>query len=202
MELGLLTVPGYHGSEDDHWQSWLEREFPSARRVSRIDWESPVLHTWAKEIIRALDESPQPCILISHSFGCLASALAIARRPQRVAGAIFVAPADPERFTLLGFRGAGRERDPTIAPFLPERSLGTPGYLIGSENDPWLALEEGYGWARRWKLGFINAGHAGHINVASGHGRWPWIHALTFSMHQRLSRFHAANERALSRKAS
>ena len=37
----LVTVPGLHGSEEAHWQTWLERQFAHSLRVEQADWEAP-----------------------------------------------------------------------------------------------------------------------------------------------------------------
>lgn len=182
MSFNILIVPGYHGSGEAHWQSWLEGELPQARRVSGIDWEQPVLHAWSKAIVQELDRSPYPTIIVAHSFGCLASALAIAQRPQSVAGAILVAPADPERFGLFGARTEQDRNDASIAPYLPGSELNTLGLIIGSANDPWMKLQHGYAWAKRWGMAFHNAGQVGHINIESGFGPWPLIKVLTQSL--------------------
>ena len=42
MSYRVLIVPGFHGSGEAHWQTWLEQELPNADRVRGIDWESPV----------------------------------------------------------------------------------------------------------------------------------------------------------------
>jgi len=36
----LVTVPGLHGSEGAHWQTWLERQLPKSRRVDQDDWDA------------------------------------------------------------------------------------------------------------------------------------------------------------------
>lgn len=182
MSFNILIVPGYHGSGEAHWQTWLEGELPGAHRVTGIDWEQPVLHAWRKSIIRALDSSPKQTVIVAHSFGCLASALAIAQRPQSVAGAILVAPADPERFGLFGARIEQHSASASIAQYLPGSALNTLGLVIGSENDPWMKLQHAYAWATRWGMTLYNAGHAGHINVESGFGPWPLIKLLTKSL--------------------
>src|SRR5690606_41076354 len=115
MTSDILIVPGYHGSGEAHWQTWLERELPSARRVSGIDWGQPVLHNWARSIMHDLDSIARPTIIVAHSFGCLATALAVSQRPLQVAGVILVAPADPDRFTLLGARRHQLVQNPGIA---------------------------------------------------------------------------------------
>jgi len=182
MTLNILIVPGYRGSGEAHWQSWLESQMPEAKRVQGIDWDKPIVHNWAKEIVRTLDENPEPTIIIAHSFGCLASAMAIANRPQQVVGAILVAPANPERFGLFGARDEQNKQVPSIAQYLPVNTLNTCGLIIGSQNDPWMKLEHAYAWSQRWKLGFFDAGAVGHINVESGFGPWPLIKTFTLSL--------------------
>ncbi|MGD8175776.1 RBBP9/YdeN family alpha/beta hydrolase [Marinimicrobium sp. ARAG 43.8] len=178
MPYDVIVVPGFRGSEPEHWQSWLQEELPGARRVSRVDWHNPTLYHWTTQVVRAIDESENPVILVAHSFGSLVSTLAIRNRRQRVAGAFLVAPADPERFGLFGVRSANRELEASIARYLPDSALGVPGTVIASENDPWMKLPHAYAWARRWGLNFHNAGKVGHINVDSGHGPWPLIKEL------------------------
>ena len=73
MSTNVLIVPGYHGSGDAHWQSWLQTQLPQARRVTGIDWEKPALHPWADAVINDLDKHPDPSIIVAHSFGCLVS---------------------------------------------------------------------------------------------------------------------------------
>ncbi|CAG9197620.1 alpha/beta hydrolase [Burkholderia vietnamiensis] len=51
----LVTVPGLHGSEGAHWQSWLERQFARSLRVEQADWDAPDLVRWAQSV-RALLE--------------------------------------------------------------------------------------------------------------------------------------------------
>jgi uncharacterized protein len=181
-EVNLLIVPGFHGSGDAHWQTWLEAEQPNARRVAGIDWERPVVADWANAIAQTLDEVSGPTVIVAHSFGCLASALAIASRPNLSLGALFVAPARPERFTRSGVREDTDARFPSIAADLPDGSLNIPGLVVGSRNDPWMKLQHAYAWSRRWSLAFHDAGEVGHINVESGFGPWPWVKFIAESL--------------------
>lgn len=183
----VLVVPGYHGSGPDHWQSWLETRLPEAQRVSGIDWEQPVLADWALAIRDDIDSANSAVWIVAHSFGCLASIVAIADRAEKVAGAILVAPADPDRFSPLGTRDASKfERKSaalsSVKSLLPDRPLPVMGLVVGSRNDPWMSHEEAREWARRWGFAFYDAGDAGHINVESGHGPWPQIENLLQSM--------------------
>lgn len=181
MRHTVLIVPGYRGSGPGHWQSWLEGELPETRRVTGIDWDEPLLARWAGEVRREIDAAPGAVWLVAHSFGCLASVVAAADRPQRVAGLLLVAPADPERFELLGVR-ADPQRSAGVGRFLPQSAFSCPSILVASRNDPWLKPEAARTWAERWGSRLIDVGDAGHVNVESGHGPWP----LALSLLQQL----------------
>jgi uncharacterized protein len=160
----LVTVPGLHGSEGAHWQSWLERQFARSLRVEQADWEAPDLARWAQSVNDLLGEQRGPFVLAAHSFGCLAAAHALQRHAQRassadVVGVLFVAPASPRKFAFAGAFEATR--------------LTVPSILVGSETDPWMPLEEARELAQRFGSAFVNFGDAGHINTAAGFGPWP-----------------------------
>lgn len=183
MRHTTVIVPGLHGSGPEHWQSWLEAEEPGARRVSGIDWESPNLARWAAEVRREIDHAPGAVWLLAHSFGCLASVVAAADRPEKVAGALLVAPADPERFSPFGLRDNNRPgHSDSLAPWLPRTLLGLPSIVVASSNDPWVKLTVAAYWADQWGSRLLNVGFAGHINVDSGFGPWPRVLALLRAM--------------------
>lgn len=186
MNSRVLIVPGFQGSGPGHWQTWLESVTPVSRRVRGINWHQPVLHRWARAILREINDSPQRVIIVAHSFGCLATAAALAKSTNNVAAAVLVAPADPQRFTLSGVRLKDSGL-PGIAPALPKVSLNSVGFVISSEDDPWMLQADALEWAKRWQLGFVNAGKVGHINVDSGHGPWPWIKQMITAVDFRVS---------------
>jgi predicted alpha/beta hydrolase family esterase len=172
----VLIIPGYHGSGPEHWQSWLERELPTATRVTGIDWNLPVLADWALRVRETLARAPQPLRIVAHSFGCLAAVVAAADRPDQVADLILVAPADPERFDFTGLRQEQAPADqPSLSAALPLRGLQVRGHLVYSSNDPWLAPATARSLAATWQLEAHDAGPAGHINGDSGYGPWPFI---------------------------
>jgi uncharacterized protein len=188
----VLIVPGFRGSDDAHWQSWLQGQFVGAQRLQGVDLDNPVLSVWAGKIRQHLQRSQHYQWLVAHSFGCLAAAIAVADLPQKVAGVIFVAPTDPARFHLLGCRQvpdtgtvpdnrveqiAGNSTE-GVWPVIPSEVLGVNGVVVASENDPWLSMATAQILAERWGLVFSNAGRAGHINTEAGYGPWPFIHDL------------------------
>lgn len=154
-----LIVPGLHGSGPDHWQTWLETRLADARRVDQRDWSRADLAEWAGRARREITQTRGRIFIVAHSFGALAAAQAASDHEHRIAGALFVAPADPDIF------GA--------ASYLPHQPFAFPAVLVASENDTWMRLDKAALWARRWGAEFINAGRAGHINSESGFGAWP-----------------------------
>ena len=174
----LVTVPGLHGSDGAHWQTWLERQFARSLRVEQDDWDAPDLAVWSAALARRLAGERGPFLLAAHSFGCLVAAHALstgmlgqsggsangARGGKGTAGAdiagvLFVAPASPEKFRFAGVFEAQR--------------LSVPSILIGSETDPWMPLEGARTLAQQLGSTFVNLGDAGHINTAAGFGPWP-----------------------------
>jgi predicted alpha/beta hydrolase family esterase len=157
----LVIAPGLHGSGAEHWQSWLHGQVAGAVRVEQDAWGTPDLDGWSQRVadtIAAL--GPGPHVVVAHSFGCLATVHALARRPAlNVAQVLLVAPAEPNRFD--------------VAAVLPQSRLAVRSCVVASDNDPWMSATEAHAWALRWGSDWINLGNAGHINVDSGYGPFP-----------------------------
>lgn len=169
----ILIVPGRGNSGAGHWQSFVESGFSGAQRVNQTNWETPLLDDWARTIdraVRALDQRP---LLVAHSFGCLAAAHAQLTLATPVGATLFVAPADPRRFGLAR------------SDFV--QALDRPGFMIVSENDPWLSFKAAKALAGDWQIDYLSLGAAGHINVDSGHGRWHFGESIIDSMRRRLA---------------
>ena len=89
----------------------------------------------------------------------------------RVAGALFVAPADPERRALF------EDFTPVPAQTLPFASI-----VAASSNDPYCPIRMASAYAKSWGSTFVRVPDAGHINIESGHGEWPLGWALLASL--------------------
>jgi len=171
----LVIVPGLHGSGAEHWQSWLHGQVADAVRVVQDAWHVPDLERWSERVadtVAAL--GPGPHVLVAHSFGCLASVRALARRPSLgVAQLLLVAPAEPSRFD--------------VAAVLPQARLAARSCVVASDNDPWMSATQAHAWALRWGSDWINLGNAGHINVDSGYGPFPLAREWATGALQRLN---------------
>ena len=64
----LVIVPGLHGSEGAHWQTWLERQFARSLRVEQADWDAPDVAVWAKSLRDLLARERGPFVLAAHSL--------------------------------------------------------------------------------------------------------------------------------------
>lgn len=159
-----LIVPGLRGSGAGHWQTWLERQLPGAKRVQQAEWDVPDLLRWSITVANSIERLDAPVILIAHSFGALAAVVGGASRFEKVQAAFLVAPADPVKFGNVHL--------------LPTTPLPFPSMVVASTNDPWVNHEVAKNWARCWRSRFVSVGAQGHINTESGHGPWPHGRAL------------------------
>ncbi len=132
----------------------------------------PLRGDWMAQLEEAVLAAPGPVVLVAHSLGCALTAAwaAHSQNTHRVAGALLVAPGDPEREEL---RAVLKSWSPVVLQALP-----FPSILLGSQNDPYCSFARAQSFAVAWGSQFVDYGHAGHINGESGLGDWPEGQAL------------------------
>ncbi|MGA2042080.1 MAG: alpha/beta hydrolase [Roseiarcus sp.] len=164
-DLDILFLAGLGGSGPDHWQSRWRARLTTARLVEQADWDRPDLAGWVDAAIEACRTAGRPIVFVAHSLGATTLAHAAARLPPgRVRGAFLVAPPSDEALIGLGLGAFA----PTPVAALPFASL-----LVASRDDPYDAPGFAAAKAAQWGARLVDAGEAGHVNVASGHGPWP-----------------------------
>ena len=165
----VLTVPGLGNSGAAHWQTLWEQSRLDTHRVDLGMWNAPHRNAWVTKLDQAVSRAQAPVILVGHSLGCQAIAWWASLSPQPygwpVAGALLVAPADVDR------EDAPAELA-TFAP-APRVPLPSPSILVASTDDPWITIDRAHSLAVDWGSHFVDAGAQGHLNAASGLGRWP-----------------------------
>ena len=162
----ILIVPGLGGSGPDHWQSRWQSKLPNARRIELADWDAPDPSAWARAIEAAAAVGERPIVLVSHSLGSVASAMAApALAGRNVRGAFLVTPPSAERLAGAGFAG------PTT--WWPRAPLPFASIVVASRDDPWAAFADSEKLAAQWGSTLADAGACGHLNAESGHGPWP-----------------------------
>ena len=166
-DVDILMVPGLTSSGPEHWQSRWEERLSTARRVQQHDWNKPTRDDWVEGIVKAVAAARQPVILIGHSLGVPAIVHAARHVPQGdVIGAFLVAPAGDTAIEL------DDSIDNHFAP-IPREKLPFPSVLVASHDDPYCPFLTAEEYAQAWGSEFVDAGHSGHLNTASGHGPWP-----------------------------
>lgn len=166
-ELDILMVAGWMNSGADHWQSRWATRMATARRVDMGSWEHPVRSEWVGNLGETVARCARPALLIAHSLGVLAVAHAAPLFPPgKVAGAFLVGLPDLEQ------EPRPPEIDPAFLP-IPRACLPFPSVLVYSTSDPYCTANRALEFAGAWGAIAADAGDAGHINGASGHGPWP-----------------------------
>lgn len=163
----VLTVPGLGNSGPNHWQTLWEEAHQGCFRVNLGQWEKPHRNSWVNQLNLAIRSVEGPVVLAAHSLGCHAVAAWAMMEPDAaklVSGALLVAPPEVDFFPL----------DARVSTFSPTPSgkLPFPAILLASSNDPYCGQPAARVLARMWGAQFRDAGAMGHINAASGLGRW------------------------------
>ena len=167
----ILIVPGWRDSGPGHWQSLWADSIVGAVRVQQDNWIFPTRTAWVGRIAETILAQDGPVVLVAHSLGCIASAHLPPEAVASIDGALFIAPADPERRApLIDFA-------PVPYQPLPYRSV-----VVASSNDPYCPVRTAGAYARSWGSEFVRLQNAGHINIDSGFGAWPLGLALLQSL--------------------
>lgn len=157
-------LPGLGNSGEGHWQTLWQQQF-GFKRVEQSEWDAPVCNTWIDTIDAAvIQHEISNVILVAHSLASTTVAAWAKKYNRPIKGALMVAPSDTEAETY----------PPGTTGFNPMClvKLPFPSITVMSENDYYVKPERAKYFADCWgsKLGSI--GNAGHINVASGYGKW------------------------------
>jgi predicted alpha/beta hydrolase family esterase len=175
-----LIIPGLNGSGPDHWQTHWLADIENAELVEQENWHRPSLKDWLSNLESALVGNPGS-VLIAHSLGAiLVARLAQSAAADHVAGALLVAPCDISRTNRL-------HNDALQFGTMPVGRLPFPSIVVASRNDPYMSIAAASSFASMWGSGFVDIGNAGHINVASGFGRWEEGYVLASGFERTLS---------------
>ena len=122
-------------------------------------------------ITKTILAQQHPVVIAAHSLGCIATAYLPPEAAARIAGALLVAPADPERRSVLN----------DFAP-VPYQPLPCKSIVVASNTDPYCPVRSAGAYARAWGSEFFRLQDAGHINLEAGFGPWPLGLALLQSL--------------------
>jgi hypothetical protein len=138
---------------------------PEFSRVEQVDWNTPDCRDWISTLDAAIHRENDNVILVGHSLGSVTIAHWALHYRRKIAGALMVAPSDPEVDTFpAGTTG--------FSP-IPTSRLPFPGTVIASTNDPYISFQRVTRLAEAWGSNLVSIGACGHISVANGFGPWP-----------------------------
>jgi hypothetical protein len=172
-----VVIPGWRGSGEGHWQTWLEGELTSAGRETRrpefAELDVPEFDQWRAALRAALaDLPPGGYDVVAHSLGAvlwLHHAIDLGDSPT-AGRVLLVAPPSPR--TEI----PGAERffpAPTDVDAVRRAADGT--VLVGGDNDPYLPEGIAAAYGRPLKMATTIVPGAGHINPDAGYGPWPAV---------------------------
>jgi hypothetical protein len=172
-----VVVPGWQGSGEGHWQTWLEEQLHTdgreTRRPAFADLDRPELADWLTALRATVADLPADGFdVVAHSLGAVlwlhhVAAPGDAPRPARV---LLVAPPAPA--TAIA----------EIAAFFPPpldvdavRHAADGTVLVGGEGDPYLpdGIAAAYGVPLKIATTVVEEG--AHLNIESGYGEWPAV---------------------------
>lgn len=165
MSTQVLVLPGIGDSGPEHWQSIWESEDPAFRRVFQNDWNHPIRSEWEAALEHAVSLSGPDTVLVAHSLACLLVAHWAGSTKQRIRAALLVAVPDPE--------GPAFPAEASSFSAVPLQPLPFQSIVVASTNDPFGSLAHAEHCATAWGSRLVTIGDTGHINAASGVGRWP-----------------------------
>jgi hypothetical protein len=173
MTYPVLIVPGVGGPQPGHWLEWLQAGLPEAHWLAHDAWDLPVLAHWAGRVKQAIRKSSSPVWLVAQGFGCLAAVMAAVDQADCVAGALLVAPVDPEDYSaegLLADNDGITPRLPSISDLLPQTPLPFTTQLVAHADDASMRLVTSSQWAERWGSRLVLSSSLGGIDPESHRG--------------------------------
>jgi predicted alpha/beta hydrolase family esterase len=172
----VLIIPGLRDHVDAHWQTLLVRELEArgrpVRTVPPMGREDLDCARRVEAIDRALDEIPEPPIVVAHSGGAIMFVHWARAYERPIRGALLATPPDFEQPMPDGYPTIDALRAGGWLP-VPREPLPFPSIIAASRNDPLGRIERVAELARAWGSRFDDIGLVGHLNPASGFGAWP-----------------------------
>lgn len=163
-DFDILIVPNLGGAAEGDWPSRWRAKLSTARFVHPPDPADRRREAWTEAVAQAALEAQRPALFIGHGLGAVAIADASAALDGAdVRGAFLVAPPDAQGLERL-----------TSSDWTPARApLPWPSVVVTSRNDPQGVYDAVAALATDWGAELIDAGEAGGLDAASGHGPWP-----------------------------
>lgn len=177
----VLIVPGLRDAVAEHWQTLLEarlraggRAVASVPPMGRVELDCASKVAAIERVAQAV---AGPIVIVAHSGGCIMVAHWARQTKRAVHGALLAAPPEFDRPMPEGYPTLEQLRASGWLP-VPRGRLPFPSIVGASRNDPLASFDGVAELARAWGSRLVNLGEVGHLNPASGYGKWPQAEAF------------------------
>jgi hypothetical protein len=177
MPTTVLFVPGLRDHVPDHWQTLLASEMPGSVTVPPLQEDRLSLAARVEALAAALSGIEGPVILAAHSAGVLIAVHWARRHSRPIKAALLATPADIETPLPAGYPTMHELTAGGWLP-IPRVRLPFPTLVVASDTDTLARAARVAELARDWGAECENLGDIGHLNPASGYGRWPTARTL------------------------
>ena len=171
----VLIVPGLREHVDTHWQTLLALDLEAQRRkvktvppMGRGDLDCAARVAAIERAARAISG---PIVIVAHSGGCLMAAHWAQQTERPVHRALLATPPDFEQPMPEGYPTIDELEHSGWLP-VPRKRLPFPSVVAASRDDPLGRFDRIEQLARDWGSKVVDLGFVGHLDPASGYGRW------------------------------
>ena len=177
MEPTVLIVPGLRDHVERHWQALLAKKLPRVREVPPMGREDLDCAKRVAALDREAAAIEGPIVIVAHSGGVITVAHWALRNKRQVRGALLAVPADFEKPMPEGYPAMAALGAAGWLP-VPQAPLPFPSIVAASRNDPLCGFHRACTLAINWRSRIVDLGEVGHLNPASGFGKWPQAEEL------------------------
>lgn len=171
----ILIIPGLRDHVPDHWQTHLAHDLAGKYPLHTVEplTENKLSCAARVQAIQAaVDSIGGPFVIAAHSGGVIMLAHWARTSTTRPLSALLVTPPDFDTPLPAGYPTLETLRDNGWLP-VPREPFPFPSLVAGSTNDPLSSEARAQALAQRWGSRWLSLGEVGHLNPASGYGRWP-----------------------------
>ncbi len=182
----VLIVPGLRDHVEQHWQTILASELLCVAAVPPMGRGALDCAERVEAIERASQRVQGPLVIVAHSAGTIMVAHWAARTRRKILGALLATPPDFERPMPQGYPTLEQLAQHGCLP-VPRAPLPFASIVAASRDDPLASFDRVSELAYSWNSTLVDLGAVGHLNPASGYGRWDRAHALIAQLVQSAS---------------
>ncbi|QNP50565.1 alpha/beta hydrolase [Diaphorobacter aerolatus] len=176
-DVTFVLVPGLRDHVEDHWQTHLQKQLKRAVTVPPLEHDKLSRAARVGALAKTLADVQGPVVLVAHSAGAITTVHWAQQASRPILGALLATPSNLDEPLPEGYPALSQLQAHGWTP-VPRARLPFPAVLAASRNDPLSRFEASQSFAKDWGARLVDLGEVGHLNPASGYGRWDGVHGL------------------------